>query len=273
MRSVNIPDTERDSGSSTAALSCEEVTFGYEPDRPVITGLSVQMQPGRLCAMIGPNAAGKSTLLRLMLGQLRPWSGRVRLDGTDVGAMDARKRAALLSYVPQHGSVAFAFTTRQVVDMGRYTLRRDRGAIDKAISGCDLTDLEDRPFIELSAGQQQRVLLARALGQSSGEGRAMLLDEPASAMDLWHVHRTMRLLAEHARHGLAVLVVLHDVNLAARYADDVWLIDNGALVEAGTWQQVLQPRVLEPIYRVGLRVAEQQCDDRPLFIVEPDNTL
>jgi iron complex transport system ATP-binding protein len=133
--------------------------------------------------------------------------------------------------------------------------------------------LGERIYAHLSLGQQQRVLLARAIAQAAGAGRLMLLDEPASAMDLWHIHRTMGQLRALTRKGLSVLVVLHDLNLAARYADTVWLLDRGRLAAAGPWNTVLTPAVLEPIYRVGLTPLSGLRHHRPMFDVDLPGTL
>lgn len=238
--------------------------------------VSAALSPARLTAVIGPNAAGKSTLLRLMLGQLRPWAGRVLLHDRDAADTPPAVRARLLSYVPQRTTASFAFTVEQVVQMGRHALPPDPAAVQRALEVCDLVDARASIFAELSVGQQQRVLLARALAQSAGAGGgalpgagAMLLDEPSSAMDPWHVHQTMRLLRQQAEAGLAVLVVLHDLNLAARYADDVWLLDRGTVAAQGPWQQVMQPCVLEPIYRVRCQPLSVANRPRPVFLVEP----
>lgn len=233
--------------------------------------LSALLSPSRLTAVIGPNAAGKSTLLRLMLGQLRPWAGRVLLGERCAADMPPAARARLLSYVPQRATASFAFTVQQVVEMGRHALPPDPAAVDRALGLCDLADLRASVFAELSVGQQQRVLLARALAQAAGAppGAAMLLDEPSSAMDPWHVHHTMGLLRRQADAGLAVLVVLHDLNLAARYADDVWLLDRGRLAAAGPWNEVMQPCVLEPVYRVRCQPLAAVGRPRPVFLIEP----
>jgi ABC-type cobalamin/Fe3+-siderophores transport system ATPase subunit len=302
------------------------VGFGYEPGAPVLGGVSAELRPGRVCALIGPNAAGKSTLLKLMLGQLDPWEGSIELAGRPVASLSPRRRAALASYVPQKGGVSFAFSVRQVVAMGRFALGDDGGAVDRALWLCDLADVQHRVFAHLSGGQQQRVLLARAVAQSHGSGRVMLLDEPAAGMDLWHIHQTMRLLVRLARGeaggghaasegggpdggpgvgpgggpgggpaaaGPGVLVVLHDINLAARYADDVWLMDRGALAAHGPWHEVLLPERLEPVYGVRLRAIQAPApgvqggsgstaaspgagtlaEKRPVFWIDPADTI
>ncbi len=252
-------------------MRLDGVTFAYHGGEPVVRDLSADVAPGKVTAIIGPNAAGKTTLLRAMLGQLRPQRGRVLLDDTPVHTIASKKRAAALAYVPQRSVVSFAFSVEQVVAMGRYALGDDARAVDEAIDTCDLGHVRRRPFAELSVGQQQRVLLARALAQVSAAGRVVLLDEPTSAMDLAHIHRVMAVLRGLAGRGLAVVVVVHDLNLAARYADRVWLMRDGALAAAGDWAEVLRRDVLEGVYGVSLVQMQpadpDEADPRPRFDV------
>ncbi len=256
-------------------MQVDDVSFGYHRRSRVVCGVSGQLLAGKLHAVIGPNAAGKTTLIKLMLGQLSPHSGRVSIMDRPVGRLSAGRRAAWISYVPQQAGANFAFTVAEVVAMGRHALPRDDDAVDRALHRCELGGLVDRPFVELSAGQQQRVLLARALAQAAGDGKMMLLDEPTSAMDLAHVHRMMRNLKSVAADGVAVVAVLHDVNLAARYADQVWLLDEGRLVAAGDWATVLTPEIVGPVYGVRLRPMIRPVTDtdadlpaRPVFDVD-----
>lgn len=257
------------------AMRIDGVTFGYRAETSVVEGLSADLVAGRLTALIGPNAAGKSTLLKLMLGQLEPWSGSVTLGDRSIEAMREGERAAAISYVPQRGALSFAFTVRQVVAMGRFAVGRDDRAVAAAIEACDLGELSDRVYAQLSGGQQQRVLLARAMAQawsdpaSPRSGRVMLLDEPTASADLWHIHRTMARLRDLTASGLAVLVVLHDLNLASRYADEVWLMDGGRLLAADAWDAVMHPEVLEPAYRVSLRALSVDGSDRPVLVADP----
>lgn len=261
-------------------LSIDDLHFGYEEDRPILRGLSAHLEPGKLTVLLGPNAAGKTTLMRLMLGQLSPSSGRIMLEGRQVDAWHPQRRATVMSYVPQRAGVSFAFTVDQVVAMGRYAQAPAPQVIEEVLAACDLAGLRRRVFHQLSFGQQQRVLLARAMAQAHDRGRIMLLDEPGSAMDLWHVHQMMQRLTGLARQGMAVLIVLHDLNLAARYADLVWLMHEGRLIAADAWQEVLRPEILEPIYRVRLTPltvgrpgSTEVGPPRPVFIVEPTDTL
>jgi len=259
-----------------AGLEVQGLAFGYVPGRTVIHDITASLSPGRVCALIGPNATGKTTLLRLIMGQFEPWKGQVLLEGKPVAELSPARRAAVISYVPQRGYVNFAFTVEQVVAMGRFALRRDDAAVESALDRTDLLAHRTRIYNELSAGQQQRVLLARAIAQAADHVRpaaspgrgVMLLDEPVSMMDLRHVHQTMTILRELADAGLAVMVVLHDLNLASRYADEVWLLHEGRVAAAGPWEQVLQPQVLEPIYRVKLESRIFPGSDRPVFVAE-----
>jgi iron complex transport system ATP-binding protein len=271
-----------DAGGRGSAMALAGVGVGYEPGRPILTDFTARLAAGRVTVLIGPNAAGKSTLLRLMLGQLRPWSGRITLHDQPITALSAGRRARWISHVPQRGSCGFAFTVRQVVRMGRHVHGDDPRVIEWVLGACDLTDVAERVFHHLSVGQQQRVLLARALAQASGrwpseagagsgprhDGCVMLLDEPVSAMDPRHVHQTMALLRRRVDQGLSVLVVLHDLNLAARYGDELWLLHEGRLIRAGSWRDVLDPDVLNPVYAVRFENLAGP-GQRPMLRVEP----
>lgn len=272
---------------SDSPLVVEDVTFGYPRGEAVVRGVTGEPGVGRVTALIGPNAAGKSTLLKLMLGLLRPGSGRVMLGGREAWSLPPRVRARLAAYVPQRGAVSFAFTVRQVVEMSRFAHGGMAGgpagaggiAVARAMRTLELASLAERPFGELSGGQQARVLLARAMAQATGStgghGRVVLLDEPTASLDLEHVQRSMRLIRSLATgegeggdgRPRAGVVVLHDLNLASRWADDVWLMERGRLVKRGAWEQVLQTQVLEPVYRVGLRVVGEVEGGRPVWAV------
>ncbi len=182
-------------------LAVQDVHFAYETDQPILRGLTGRLSAGRLGVLIGPNAAGKSTLLRLILGQLEPHAGDIQVAGEAVIAMSPRRRASVMSYVPQRAGVGFAFNVDEVVTMGRYAQPAAPEAVERALVACELLGLRRRVYSQLSFGQQQRVLLARAMAQASGGGRLMLLDEPGSAMDLWHVHHMMAVLRNLTRGG------------------------------------------------------------------------
>ncbi len=283
MRPVTIATASiNPADANAAAMTLADVAFGYESGRPILADFSARLPAGKLTILIGPNAAGKSTLLRLMMGQLRPWTGHIVLHGQPVSAMPPARRARLISYVPQRGSCGFAFTVRHIVAMGRHARSDDPRIVEWALRECELISLADRVFNHLSVGQQQRVLLARAFAQAADpwpgqspapdgprhDGCVMLLDEPVSAMDPRHVHHTMALLRRRATMGLTALIVLHDLNLAARYGDELWLLHAGRLVKAGNWREVLDPDVLGPVYEVRFENLAGS-GQRPILRVEP----
>ena len=257
--------------SPEPVISIDQLRFGYDVT-PVVDGVTAQLSPGKVTALIGPNAAGKSTLMRLMLGLLTPWSGSVKVLGEEITSTETLDRSRQLSYVPQRPGVRFAFTVRQVIAMGAYGLPKRMAVplVDKAIEDAGLNDLADRVLMELSGGQQQRVMLARAEVQSATAGRAMLLDEPGSHLDLQHRHAMMQRLRELAAGGLAVLVVLHELDLAMRYADEAWLLDAGRLAAAGPWDVVLTPKTLNPVYGITLEQIDRG-GERPILAVKAGN--
>lgn len=236
------------------SLVIENLRFFYAR-REVLSDLSMHAVSGRITALLGPNAAGKSTLLRCIIGSLRPTRGTVMIDGIVSHRMRVRDLATRLAYVPQRSLVSAAFTVREIIELGRYALPTDAKKVEHAVERLDLEELVDRPYPELSVGQQQRVMLARALAQLSPAGH-LLLDEPLSAMDLRYVQHTMSLLRELADGGATVLIAMHDISLAAALADEVWLLDDGRLVASGEVGQVLSLDRLKAVFGVDFRWIE-----------------
>jgi iron complex transport system ATP-binding protein len=209
--------------------------------------VTIEARPGRITSIIGPNAAGKTTLVRCTIGAIAPTAGQVLIDQRAVRSMRLRELASRMAYVPQRAVVSAAFTVREVIELGRYALPRDRHRVDDALHRLELTDLADRAFSTLSVGQQQRVTLARAMAQVPESG-ILVLDEPTSAMDLVHTGRCLRLLRSLATNGATVIIVLHDLALVSLLADDVWLLQDGRLAAAGPAGQVLQSDPLERVF-------------------------
>ncbi len=233
------------------SISVENLYFAYG-SRSVLTGITAKAAPGRLTAVLGRNAVGKSTLLRCITGALKPASGLVRIDGMPAHRIPPRNLAVRLAYVAQRPVVSAAFTVRQVIELGRYALPPAPGKVDEVLSQLALEGLSERSFPELSVGQQQRVMLARAVAQLSPDG-CLILDEPMSAMDLRHVRDVLRLLRELAWSGATILIVLHDVGLAASVADDVWLLQNGGLAAAGAMADVLTLPQLQAVFDISFQ--------------------
>jgi len=243
-------------------LAFENITFGYKRGTPVLRGVSAAFEPGRVHAIVGPNGAGKTTLLRIGLGLLRPWEGRATLGGRDVRSLRAQDRATRLAYTAQRSSVVGAFSVRQVVRFSRHATGADEGAVDRALATMRIEDRAAEAFANLSVGQQQRVALARSLAQIDGPADAMpsrvlLADEPVSAMDPAHALHAMTTLRSVARRGAAVVVVLHDLTMARRFADDALVLDTAGRIAAhGAASSTLTAARLSDVYGVGFVEAE-----------------
>lgn len=246
--------------------------------RTVLQDVRLELPTGALTALIGPNGAGKSSLLELASGTLQPIAGSVSLAGRLLEVWSPGELATKRAVLPQSSSLAFDFSVEEVVQLGRmphWSSKQDDVRIAAAaLERVGLSGFERRSYLELSGGERQRVQLARVLAQIWEEtpNRVLLLDEPTAALDLVHQHRTLALARRIAREGVAVAVVLHDLNLAAQYADRIALLDRGALVRVGTPEEVLRPPVLEPVFHIPVDVMELASPKRRLVLVrsEPD---
>ncbi|GAB6103051.1 ABC transporter ATP-binding protein [Thermococcus atlanticus] len=221
-----------------------KISFSYGRQE-VLRGVEIEAERGELLAVIGPNGAGKSTLLKCMAGILKP-SGYVKLDGKDILRMKPGERAKMITYVPQSSLPEFAFTIEEFVEMGTY---KTRGNVENALKRVGLWERRKEPVTNLSGGEYQLALIARALAQGSD---VILLDEPTSHLDINHVLRIMELLKE-LRESKIVIAVLHDLNLALRYADRMVLLHRGEKVWEGTPED-LNPAVLEEVYGVKAKI-------------------
>jgi iron complex transport system ATP-binding protein len=252
-------------------LKIENLSVWYGPRR-VLHGVSLQVNSGEVVALIGPNGAGKSTLVRAVSGVVTPQGGRVRTNGDDLLALPPVRRARFLAVVPQAVSLPPAFTVWETVLMGRtpylnflgQASEKDAQIARRALEKVDALDLAERRIGELSGGEQQRALLARALAQATP---ILLLDEPTSNLDL-HFQvgfmETVRALAHE--EDLAVLIALHDLNLAARYADRAVLMVDGEIKAAGTPRQVLTPELISEAYHLPVQVVSHPFADVPLVL-------
>ncbi len=246
-------------------LQLDDVRFGFA-SRPNFLGpVSLTVAAGECWAIVGPNGAGKSTLLRLMAGLHKPDSGRVLLDGASLSSLGIRNRAKRIAFMPQAAPQDHDYLARDVVLTGRFPHRSfglfesldDFEIAERAMSLTGTVDLADRLVATLSGGEAQRVHLAAALAQ---EPMLLLVDEPTASLDLRHQISIFSILKETARRdGRAVIVVTHDVNLAANYCTNVLLLNEGGVVSCGAPREVLSPGVLEPVY--GVKLAEARVGD------------
>lgn len=234
----------------------------------LVDGVSLRLEAGELLGVVGPNGAGKTSLLRLLAGDLAPTAGRVLLGGVPLDAMRSLALARSRALLPQHTLLQFAFRALDVVLMGRYPHRessgeQDRAVAEAAMSGTDTAHLAARFYPTLSGGEQTRVSLARVLAQ---ETPLIMLDEPTVSLDLRHQELVMSLLRGLVREGAGVIVVLHDLNLAARYADRVALMSRGRLAALAPTREVLQADLLSRIYEHPVTVVPHPELDCPLVL-------
>jgi iron complex transport system ATP-binding protein len=228
--------------------------------RWLVRQASVQIEPGRLVALVGPNGSGKSTLLRLLAGVWPPSEGTATLDGVSLARVPRRSLARAVALVPQDTHIAFAFSVREIVAMGRHAhlgrfereRESDRAAIADAMARADVGGLADRDATGLSGGERQRVLIARSL---AAEARHLLLDEPTASLDVAHALDVLALCRRLADDGHAVAVALHDLNLARRFATHAVLLRDGGVVAAGPIDRVLTPSAVNEVFGVAVSIA------------------
>jgi iron complex transport system ATP-binding protein len=238
----------------------------------VLADVTLELLPGEVIGVLGPNGAGKSTLLGALCGELHPDQGKVWLGQQALKDWSGPQRAQRLAVLPQTSTLDFAFRVEEVVGMGRLPHQagrvRDDEIIHAALLAADVAHLKGRSYLALSGGERQRVHLARVLAQLwPGEaGQTLLLDEPTSMLDPLHQHTTLQAIRSFADRGAAVLVILHDLNLAARYCDRILLLEQGRPHALDTPAQVLRPEPLKAVF--GLEVLVQPHPERghPLII-------
>ena len=238
----------------------------------VLHDISLGLTPGQVLGVLGPNGAGKSSLLGVLCGELAPDRGEVRLQGKGLAQWPGQARARRLAVLPQVSSLGFAFRVEEVVGLGRLPhdtgQQRDQQIVEAALLAADAGHLADRSYLALSGGERQRVHLARVLAQlwPGEEGATLLLDEPTSMLDPLHQHTTLQAVRAFADRGAAVLVILHDLNLAARYCDRILLLEQGRCHAVGTPQEVLRPEALKTVYGIEVLVQTHPERGHPLII-------
>lgn len=254
-----------------AVLTAEDLTLQYE-QRRVVQGLSVEIPESKVTMIVGANACGKSTLLRGLSRLLKPRNGTVTLDGKDIHSRPARELARTLGLLPQHPSAPDGISVRDLVGRGRYPHQgffrswtdADEAAVQRALEATATLELAGRNVDELSGGQRQRAWIAMALAQ---ETEVLLLDEPTTYLDLAHQVEVLDLVTDlNRRHGTTVVIVLHDLNLAARYADHVIAMKSGSIIAEGPATDVVTEQLVLDVFGLASRVVPDPVAGTPLII-------
>lgn len=236
-----------------------------------VAGVTLSAHPGHVTAIVGPNGSGKSTIVRAMLGRVAAESGSVRVAGQDTATLAPGAFARLVAVVPQRETPAFPAPVRDLVALGRHPHAHgfsrwtgaDTAAVDRAIAQAGIEALVDRTSDELSGGEWQRVRIARALAQ---EARAMVLDEPTTFLDVGHEMAVFELLHRLARDGMAILLVSHQLNLVARFADTMVLLHRGVVAASGPPLAVMRGDILEQVYEWPLVVTRDPAVGAPALV-------
>jgi iron complex transport system ATP-binding protein len=244
---------------------------------------SATVRPGQFTAIVGPNGSGKTTLLRVASGELAPSAGTVHMDEQPLTALPPREQARRRAVLPQQSQLRFAFSVLEVVLMGRTPhlrgaeTQRDWQIAEAALETVGMADFAERTFPTLSGGEQQRVQLARALAQiwtSPPHGnRYLLLDEPTSSLDLAHQHQVLKRAAALAADGVGVLAILHDLNLAAQYADTVVMLRRGCVHAQGPPAEVFTPDCIRAVFEWPVCVIAHPTQSCPLIVPDAGTGL
>ncbi|HSH02602.1 MAG TPA: heme ABC transporter ATP-binding protein [Anaerolineae bacterium] len=257
-------------------LTLNQLTVHYGPNQ-ILAPTSFTIPPGQILALVGPNGAGKTTLLKAISGTI-PYNGHISINHTDLQQLTPQQRARQLAVVPQARQLPADYTVRQTVLLGRspylgwlgQASPTDQKRVTWALQQTSLTSLANRPLQKLSGGEQQRVLLARALAQQTP---VLLLDEPTTHLDLHHQTHLLTLIRQLATNQqLAILIVLHDLSLAAHYADRIALLKQGHLHHIGTPHQTLTPTKLTAIFDTPIQVIPHPQTGTPLILPQYPHT-
>ena len=240
----------------------------------LLRNVSMQVEPGMVTAIVGPNGAGKSSLLRVLTGELAATKGDVTLNRHDLNHWPVEQKAQMLAVLPQHSLLNFPFTANEVVGLGRIPHQtgtlKDAEIVAQALTLVDAEYLQKRYYTQMSGGEKQRVQLARVLAQiwlpcETGD-QFLVLDEPTAALDLAHQQLTLDIVRQLAARGVGVVMVLHDLNLAARCADNLVVFDGGLVAAQGAPEQVLTEQLIDQVFGVKAMIARHPLTNKPLVI-------
>jgi len=254
-------------------LQSEDVHFSYhQAGSWALQKAELFLSEGNFLGLVGPNGSGKSTLLRVLAGILKPQKGRVLLQGKDIRKTDSRVLAHQIAFLPQTVQPVFPLTVEEMVALGRFPHQKtlgfsnaeDRDVIRKCMEWTEVASFSSRPLSTLSGGEHQRVLIASVLAQQPA---VLLLDEPTSALDIHHQVEVCMLLGELAKRKIGIVMVTHDLNLAARFCTSLVLLDGGRVAAQGSPSEVLKSDILQKIYRAQIAVETNPATGTPIITV------
>ena len=255
-------------------IEVSEVHFGVK-SRSLVRNINFRARTGEFWAIVGANGAGKSTLLKLLSKEHLPTSGSISLHGKDLKQYKLRELAQCRAVLAQQNSISLAFTVHEIVLMGRYPFydskpgSRDLAIVDHCLQKVGIFDFKNRLFPTLSGGEQQRVQLARTLAQIwEVKDGFILLDEPTTGMDLLHQYETFQLAREMTRKGYGVIAVVHDLNLALQYADQVLMMKSGNVFSIGTPEAVLTENNIKAAFGLSVRIIQPESAHFPIIVPE-----
>jgi iron complex transport system ATP-binding protein len=247
---------------------------GFEVrNRKLLQGVSFDVEPGEFWAIVGANGAGKSTLIKLLSSELAPASGSVFFQGKDLKKYKLKELARKRAVLAQQNTITLSFTTREIVLMGRYPFydtepqQRDLAIVDLCLKKVGIAGLKDRLYPTLSGGEQQRVQLARTLAQIwETENGLLLLDEPTTGMDLLHQFETFQLAKEMTSRGFGVVAVVHDLNQALQYADQVLMLKRGEVFASGRPEDVLTEEHIKAAFGLTVQIIQPESTSYPIIV-------
>lgn len=249
-------------------------------EQPILHKLSFTIQPGEVTVVLGQNGAGKSTFLKILSGERQPTMGQVLMNNHNLHKLPVQKLATMRAVLSQQYALGLVFTCEEIVLMGRYPhfgsrpAAADHRIVRESMEEMQVQHLFKRNYQELSGGEQQRVQMARVLAQlgeanarkADANNKLLLLDEPTSSMDVLYQQLCLSKARELARRGYTVVVILHDLNLAAQFGDTILLLKGGRMVKSGSMREVLQPSFISEAYNMEVDILESEEYDFPILI-------
>jgi iron complex transport system ATP-binding protein len=245
---------------SNTVISAENITFGYSNEFRLLEDFNFTLAAGEFAGLIGPSGAGKTTIFRLMSGFVKPRSGRIKLKDHELNSYPVNERSRIMAVVPQTMLSPLPYTVRQIVEMSRVTRvsrfsvlnSKDNQAVTRALEEMEVLQYENTLFNNLSGGEKQRVMIAMALAQ---EPEILLLDEPTASLDIGHCARLMKLLKQmNQERQMAVMIISHDIQLAARSCERLILIQEGRIIANGPPAEVLKPDLINQAYSCSTEI-------------------